>query len=361
MYLHLYESESAFTNDYNGEYYHEPWVSYTYTESEPRVDYNKPDPYNGHEYVDLGLPSGTKWATMNVGARTPVEYGGYYAWAETEEKERYSYENYKWFGPEERTKYNMTDGMYTVQHQDDAASVNMGGAWHTPTKFQCAELFSCCEFEWVTVSGVSGCMFTSLVNGNKLFFPSAGYKICINETDYLYYEGEWFGIWSSNVYIGNYYNEDSELTDAATITWEFETGNLSWGLNGDSTMEFFPDYHGGIGMYYDSTAKYVAGSMHQGLSVRGVVGNEINMASSGFVTAITATFDGGDTYKKYTYSHYDSDYDHPYVWTDGQEEVGSRNRNPIYVDQNDAVFNYSLDFDGVISMIHIEGMEDTPS
>lgn len=141
----------------------------------------------GHEYVDLGLPSGTLWATMNVGATKPEEYGWYFAWGETQgypnvSTKTFTWANYK-FNPtgdgSTMTKYNATDGKTVLDLEDDAAHVNWGGEWHMPTKEQCDELFDTTYVTnaWVTDyqgSGVNGFLFTSVKNGNTVFIPTAG-------------------------------------------------------------------------------------------------------------------------------------------------------------------------------------------
>lgn len=146
------------------------------------------NPYNGHAYVDLGLPSGTKWATMNVGANSEADYGLYFAWGETQgyadaSTKAFSWNDYK-FNPSGDgstfTKYNETDGKTVLDLEDDAAHVNWGGDWHMPTKEQCEELFntSYVTNAWVENyqnSGVNGRLFTSVSNGNTMFIPAAGY------------------------------------------------------------------------------------------------------------------------------------------------------------------------------------------
>ena len=101
---------------------------------------------NGHEYVDLGLPSGTKWATCNVGASKPQDYGNYYAWGETSTKETYKWSTYKYGTYDDDgdysklTKYNTSDSKTTLDLSDDAAHVNWGGKWRMPTFEQLSEL-----------------------------------------------------------------------------------------------------------------------------------------------------------------------------------------------------------------------------
>ena len=138
---------------------------------------------NGYEYADLGLPSGTKWATCNVGATKPEEYGGYYAWGETEEKEDYSWETYKWCNGSETsiTKYCTASSYGTVDNktvldlEDDVAHVNWGSSWRMPTREELLELRDYCSWEWSVINGVSGYRVTSKTNGNSIFFSAAGY------------------------------------------------------------------------------------------------------------------------------------------------------------------------------------------
>jgi hypothetical protein len=133
-------------------------------------------PVDTHEYVDLGLPSGTLWATCNIGANEPTEYGGYFAWGETESKVKYNWNNYK-FNPSgdgsTMTKYNETDELITLEAEDDAAHVLWGGNWHIPTKDQLQELIDNCTWTWGAVNKING--YTVSRNGNSIFLPAAGY------------------------------------------------------------------------------------------------------------------------------------------------------------------------------------------
>ena len=146
---------------------------------------SKNDPYNGHEYVDLGLPSGLKWATCNVGANTPWEYGGYYAWGETEEKSNYEWSTYKWCSNgswDALTKYCTESDFGTVDNktvldpQDDVARVKWGGTWRMPTKAEQDELRNNCTWTWTIQNGVNGYNVTG-PNGNSIFLPAAGGRI----------------------------------------------------------------------------------------------------------------------------------------------------------------------------------------
>jgi hypothetical protein len=147
----------------------------------------KLDPFNGYEYVDLGLPSGTLWAKMNVGANSETDYGLYFAWGETtgypdgKSGKYFNWYTYKWGNPtaSDLTKYNNTDGKTVLDLEDDAAAVNMGGEWHMPTQAQIEELLDNTTNAWVTDyngSGVDGRLFTSKTDASKkLFLPASGY------------------------------------------------------------------------------------------------------------------------------------------------------------------------------------------
>ena len=147
-----------------------------------------------HEWVDLGLPSGLKWATMNVGATSPEDYGDYFAWGETEPKGYYYWSTYKWCSNGKwtgMTKYTYPDGQKdgiwynnntfvgdnktTLAPEDDAAHVNWGGGWRMPTKAEQDELRRKCTWTWATQNGVKGYKVVG-PNGNSLFLPAAGYR-----------------------------------------------------------------------------------------------------------------------------------------------------------------------------------------
>ena len=139
---------------------------------------------NTHEAIDLGLPSGIKWATCNVGANSPEEYGGYYAWGETEEKSNYNYDlsTYKWCNGSENTMtkyctdsdYGTVDNKTVLDPEDDVAHVKWGGSWRMPTKKEQDELHYKCTWTWTKQNGVNGYRVTG-PNGNSIFLPAAGY------------------------------------------------------------------------------------------------------------------------------------------------------------------------------------------
>ena len=138
---------------------------------------------NGHEYVDLGLPSGLKWATCNVGANKPEDYGNYYAWGETSTKSLYT-SNSKTYGKQ----------MYDIKgnSQYDAARANWGGTWRLPTKAELVELNNKCTWNWTTQNGVKGYKVTG-PNGNSIFLPAAGSR----DGSSLYDDGGYGYYWSS--------------------------------------------------------------------------------------------------------------------------------------------------------------------
>lgn len=126
---------------------------------------------NGHEWVELGLPSGTKWATCNIGATSPEKYGNYYAWGETEPKGSCLWDNYKWKTKDfnsEFTKYNPTDGLTILEPADDAATVNWGENWSIPSPNDWLELLYNCTCVSVKKNGVE-CIEVKGDNGNSIF------------------------------------------------------------------------------------------------------------------------------------------------------------------------------------------------
>ena len=169
-----------------------------------------PDGNHPHA-IDLGLPSGTKWACCNVGANSPAECGDYFAWGETSPKTAYLTSNYKWYrggDPHNISKYchnsdyGTVDNRTELELEDDAAYVNWGPQWHMPSRDQSVELLDNCTSEWTTVNGMSGYLFKSKISNSAVFFPALGYytmKGLIGlETDGVY----WLN--SYNFYNNNY-------------------------------------------------------------------------------------------------------------------------------------------------------------
>ena len=156
-----------------------------------------------YEYVDLGLPSGLKWATCNVGASSPEDYGNYYAWGETTTKSDYSSSNSATYGLtiSQLQSQGYIDGSGNLTPSHDAATANWGGSWRMPTKEEQQELKNKCTWTWTTQNGVKGEKVTG-PNGNHIFLPAAGYRSGSslgNAGYYGYY-------WSSSPYESGSYN-----------------------------------------------------------------------------------------------------------------------------------------------------------
>ena len=128
---------------------------------------------SAHPYVDLGLPSGLLWATCNVGADSPEDYGDYFAWGETTPKSTYTWDNYQFGTSTALTKYNESDGLTTLLPEDDAATANWGDGWRMPTRVECQELLNNTTWSSVQQNGVDGLLITG-PNGNSIFLPWAG-------------------------------------------------------------------------------------------------------------------------------------------------------------------------------------------
>ena len=183
------------------------------------------DTYNGHEYVDLGLPSGIKWATCNVGATSPEEYGDYFAWGETAPKTTYKWSTYKYSNGSsttmtkycESSSYGTVDNKTTLELEDDAANANWGGNWRMPTEAEQDELRNTdnCTWEWITQNGVNGYKVTSKVNGNSIFLPAAGYR-CDDDLSYADSNGYF---WSSSLNAGN---------SSGAYVLSFDSSDVGW-------------------------------------------------------------------------------------------------------------------------------------
>ncbi len=182
---------------------------------------------NGHEYVDLGLPSGLLWATCNVGADSPEDYGDYFAWGETQPKDIYNWSTYQYcMGSNSTlTKYcnnssygynGFTDDLTTLLPEDDAATANWGADWRMPTKEEWQELLDNTTRIWTTQNGVDGRLFTAS-NGNSLFLPAAGYRYYSS----LYDAGSKGDYWSSSL-----------TTDSPSVALDFLFGSGGYSVNG---------------------------------------------------------------------------------------------------------------------------------
>ena len=146
-----------------------------------------------HEWVDLGLPSGLKWATCNVGASKPEDYGNYYAWGETSTKSSYTRDNSKTYGK--------SMGDIKGNSNYDAATANWGGNWRQPTEAEQQELIDKCTWTWTTQNGVNGYNVEG-PSGASIFLPAAGCR----RGSSLSSAGSFGGYWSSTPNESNSYD-----------------------------------------------------------------------------------------------------------------------------------------------------------
>ena len=174
-------------------------------------------------YVDLGLPSGLLWATCNVGADTPEDYGDYFAWGETQPKDTYNWSTYQYCmgSSSTLTKYcsnssygynGFTDNLTTLLPEDDAATANWGDNWRMPTDGEWQELCQNTTRTWTQQNGVNGFLFTA-INGNSLFLPAAGYRYDSS----LGSAGSGGRYWSSPLYTGNPYRAWSFFFNSSSL------------------------------------------------------------------------------------------------------------------------------------------------
>ena len=168
---------------------------------------------NGHQYVDLGLSSGLKWATCNVGADSPEDYGNYYAWGETETKAEYTEDNSVTYGQQ------LNDISGNAQY--DAAAANWGGSWRMPTRDEITELMYNCSWTPETQNGVDGFKVTGS-NGNYIFIPASGYRD--GSSSYIY--GECY-YWSSTPH--QYSNDYSYILYS---DYEYQSEDMNYRYRG---------------------------------------------------------------------------------------------------------------------------------
>ena len=172
--------------------------------------------HNTGKYVDLGLPSGLKWAKCNLGASKPSDYGDYYAWGEIEPKTTdYSWATYKWGTESNMTKYNNTDSKTTLEAADDAATAKLGSPWRMPTNDEIQELIDKCTWTWTTQDGVKGYEVKG-PNGNSIFLPFAGNRTgsrLDHAGVYGYYRSSSLSTGNSNKARGLYFNSSKRGLD----------------------------------------------------------------------------------------------------------------------------------------------------
>ena len=167
------------------------------TNAQDYLQLSCPDENHPHA-IDLGLTSGTKWACCNVGADKPIQRGNYYAWGETEEKSQYTIETYKFLYPDPNGRWAKDNEEGTFSYMDlgesicgteyDVAHVKWGGSWVMPSYDQIKELIANCSYEFITINGVKGALFTGN-NGISVFLPAA--STFINDLDTRFHTGEY--------------------------------------------------------------------------------------------------------------------------------------------------------------------------
>lgn len=178
---------------------------------------------HGHEYVDLGLPSGLKWATCNVGANKPEDYGNYYAWGETGDKSTYTKDNSHTYGQDSYSVLlgHIADENLKLTPSYDAARTNWGGSWRLPTMKELEELKNKCIWKWTTRNGVKGCQVIG-PNGNSIFLPAAGSR----------YESSFSGAgnygryWSSTSFFHWEWKGKENNADAHCLDFDFQVGRV---------------------------------------------------------------------------------------------------------------------------------------
>ena len=207
---------------------------------------------NGHEYVDLGLS--VNWATCNVGAYKPEDYGDYYAWGETGTKSSYTWENYRFrtsgdsYENVKFNKYNIqndrgiVDNRTTLELSDDVARQKWGGSWRMPTEKEFQELIDNCTWIWTTMNGVNGYRVTGKKSGyadRSIFLPAAGYRgLKLVET------GNIGAYWYNTLFTGS--------TDRSRFAQElyFKSSSYSWTyidrLYGQSVRPVFSSTQSGV-------------------------------------------------------------------------------------------------------------------
>ncbi|MBR5118423.1 MAG: hypothetical protein IK100_07245 [Muribaculaceae bacterium] len=180
-----------------------------------------PDGNHPH-MIDLGLPSGTKWACCNIGANSPAECGDYFAWGETSPKPYYKKTNYKWYsGGDDHnitkycsmSNYGTVDNRTELELEDDAAYVNWGPKWRMPSAQQVRELMKNTTVQWAKINGTKGYLLKSNINNNAVFFPAAGWP----------YNGETEGLDSG----GNYWTRTmfNDFAQSSAVVLAFRKGD----------------------------------------------------------------------------------------------------------------------------------------
>lgn len=219
------EIYSTFTNISTDKHYVAyPLVNYMGMDmiAEPKGELQSCPDSNHPHWIDLGLPSGTKWACCNVGARAPVDYGNYYAWGETQPKSVYNWSTYQYYnGNMSYPDCYIYIGSDIAGTSYDAATANWGAPWRMPSLTQIQELLNYTTSTWTTENGVNGQKFTGS-NGGSIFFPAAG----IRWSSGLNEAGLYGHYWSSTLYLDFAYH------------LYFSSANAHWGSYSSQTRSY---------------------------------------------------------------------------------------------------------------------------
>jgi len=219
-----------------------------------------------YEFVDLGLPSGVLWATKNVGASSPEDYGYYFSWGETIIKESNYWGTYSYCNGSATTltkycissEYGDVDNKYTLDEEDDAVTINWGKPWRLPTEEDALELYNNCTWSLGSLNGIGGCYVTG-PNGNSIFLPKAGYK----QYKTIFKKGSELYLMLSKLYTNTEMRSDYGLLiycddssyglageersfgfSARAVTNTNPSGVKSFTLNNDNDIEGVYDMHG---------------------------------------------------------------------------------------------------------------------
>ena len=248
-----------------------------------------------HEYVDLGLPSGLLWATCNVGADAPEDYGDYFAWGETQPKDIYNWSTYQYCNGDYNTltKYcnnssygynGFTDNLTTLLPEDDAAAANWGSDWRMPTKEEWQELLNNTTVTWTTQNGVNGRLFTA-PNGNSLFLPAAGYR----------WDGELNSAGNFSIYWSSSLNTDSPRSAGSLFSTYVDNIIRSYGFSVRPVLQitsFFIEatanpIEGGVvigsGAYEEGALCELTATANEGYAF-------VNWSENGEVVSVEATY-----------------------------------------------------------------------
>lgn len=299
-------------------------VKINFTDQEPvrydvskieSIEFEEDAPIETPDYVDLGLPSGTLWATMNVGAASPEQCGGFYAWGETETKDTYSWATYSYCNGSAtsltkyclRSNYGTVDGQKALQPEDDAAEAVLGEGWSVPTKEQFEELANESYTTWEAdeLNGVQGVRITSRSTDASIFLPIGGYM-----------DGTIiFGSQSGYFWTRETHSSIDYIAKAFSVGASLDTDNSKsryLGLN--------------IRPVYDKT------KAHDSVEIGGLKWATMNVGATtvagSYETCVGDYFAWGETEPRYSAINWTSETTAEFTWKPGQE-LGYTSDNPI--------------------------------